>query len=73
MRAGASAETKEPMPGSVVEVVSPSGVRSDYEVKPRWYASRGIANHLVVDPLQGHCATMWNPGSDGYRGRDVVP
>ncbi|WP_246571186.1 hypothetical protein [Streptomyces tauricus] len=22
---------------------------------------------------RGHCVTMWNPGSDGYRGRDVVP
>ncbi|MFJ2260066.1 Uma2 family endonuclease [Streptomyces sp. NPDC087844] len=57
----------------VVEVVSPSSVRRDYEVKPRWYASRGIANYRVVDPLEGHCVTMWNPGPDGYRGRDVVP
>ncbi|MEU1038299.1 Uma2 family endonuclease [Streptomyces sp. NPDC005907] len=57
----------------VVEVVSPSSVRRDHEVKPRWYASRGIANCLVVDPLEGHCVTMWNPGPDGYRGRDVVP
>lgn len=57
----------------VVEVVSPSSVRRDYEVKPSWYASRGIANYLVVDPLKGHCVTMWNPGPDGYRGRDVVP
>jgi hypothetical protein len=57
----------------VVEVVSPSSVRRDHEVKPRWYASRGIANYLVVDPLEGHCVTMWNPGPDGYRGRDVVP
>ncbi|BCL29923.1 Uma2 family endonuclease [Streptomyces aurantiacus] len=57
----------------VVEVVSPSSVRRDYEVKPSWYASRGIANYLVVDPLKGHCVTMWNPGPDGYRGRDVLP
>ncbi|PSM38747.1 Uma2 family endonuclease [Streptomyces dioscori] len=57
----------------VVEVVSPSSVRRDYEVKPRWYASCGIANYLVVDPLKGHCVTMWNPGPDGYRGRDVIP
>jgi Uma2 family endonuclease len=57
----------------VVEVVSPSSVRRDHDVKPWWYASRGIANYLVVDPLEGHCVTMWNPGPDGYRGRDVVP
>jgi hypothetical protein len=37
------------------------------------YASRGIANHLVLDPLKGHCVTMWNPGPDGYRGCDTIP
>ncbi|MGW2569754.1 Uma2 family endonuclease [Streptomyces sp. NPDC001537] len=57
----------------VVEVVSRGSVRRDYETKPRWYASRGIANYLVLDPLAGHCVTMWNPGPDGYRGRDTVP
>ncbi|WP_406494581.1 Uma2 family endonuclease [Streptomyces sp. NBC_01604] len=57
----------------VAEVVSPSSIRRDYEVKPRWYASRGIANYLVLDPLKGHCVTMWNPGPDGYRGRDTIP
>ncbi|MDT0392208.1 Uma2 family endonuclease [Streptomyces sp. NPDC093516] len=57
----------------VAEVVSPESVRRDYEVKPRWYASRGIANYLVLDPLQGHLVTMWNPGPDGYRGRDTLP
>ncbi|MEV8595024.1 Uma2 family endonuclease [Streptomyces sp. NPDC052012] len=55
----------------VAEVVSPSSIRRDYEVKPRWYASRGIANYLIVDPLQGHVVTLWNPGPDGYRGRDT--
>jgi Uma2 family endonuclease len=57
----------------VVEVVSRGSMRYDYEVKPRWYASRGIANYLILDPLQGHCVTMWNPGPDGYRGRDTIP
>ncbi|MFI9547827.1 Uma2 family endonuclease [Streptomyces sp. NPDC052016] len=57
----------------VVEVVSQGSIRRDYEVKPRWYASRGIANYLVFDPLQGHVVTMWNPGPDGYRGRDTLP
>ncbi|MFF4586601.1 Uma2 family endonuclease [Streptomyces sp. NPDC000345] len=56
----------------VVEVVSQGSVRRDYEVKPRWYASRGIANYLIFDPLQGHVVTMWNPGSDGYLGRDTI-
>ena len=57
----------------VVEVVSQGSIRRDYEVKPRWYASRGIANYLVLDPLKGHAVTMWNPGPDGYRGRDTIP
>ncbi|WP_371577932.1 Uma2 family endonuclease [Streptomyces sp. NBC_01314] len=57
----------------VVEVVSQGSIRRDYELKPRWYASRGIANYLVFDPLKGHCVTMWNPGPDGYRGRDTIP
>jgi Uma2 family endonuclease len=56
----------------VAEVVSPESVRRDYEVKPRWYASQGIANYLVLDPLKGHAVTMWNPGPDGYRGRDTI-
>jgi Uma2 family endonuclease len=57
----------------VVEVVSQGSVRRDYELKPRRYASRGIANYLILDPLKGHCVTMWNPGPDGYRGRDTIP
>ncbi|WP_282702965.1 Uma2 family endonuclease [Streptomyces sp. CC219B] len=57
----------------VAEVVSPESIRRDYEIKPRFYASRGIANYLVLDPLKGHCVTMWNPGPDGYRGRDTIP
>ncbi|MFG2882097.1 Uma2 family endonuclease [Streptomyces sp. NPDC048297] len=56
----------------VAEVVSPESIRRDYELKPRWYASRGIANYLVLDPLQGHVVTMWNPSPDGYLGRDTV-
>ncbi|MGI5456911.1 Uma2 family endonuclease [Streptomyces sp. CA-249302] len=57
----------------VVEVVSQGSIRRDYQVKPRWYASQGIANYLILDPLKGHAVTMWNPGSDGYRGRDTIP
>ncbi|KUL28331.1 Uma2 family endonuclease [Streptomyces regalis] len=57
----------------VVEVVSQGSIRRDYKVKPRWYASRGIANYLIFDPLKGHCVTMWNPGPQGYRGRDTIP
>ncbi|EST30602.1 Uma2 family endonuclease [Streptomyces roseochromogenus] len=56
----------------VAEVVSPESIRRDYELKPRWYASRGIANYLVLDPLKGHVVTMWNPGPDGYLGRDTI-
>ncbi|MGW3494293.1 Uma2 family endonuclease [Streptomyces sp. NPDC001020] len=57
----------------VVEVVSQGSIRRDYEVKPRWYASRGISNYLIFDPLKGHVVTMWNPGPDGYLGRDTLP
>lgn len=56
----------------VIEVVSQGSIRRDYKIKPRWYASRGIANYLVFDPLQGHVMTLWNPGPDGYRGQDTV-
>ncbi|WP_320778828.1 Uma2 family endonuclease [Streptomyces sp. CRN 30] len=57
----------------VVEVVSQGSIRRDYELKPRWYASRGIPNYLILDPLKGHVVTLWNPGPDGYLGRDTVP
>lgn len=75
--AEAEAENRSAYPADLIEliaeVVSPESVRRDYELKPRWYASRGIANYLVLDPLKGHVVTMWNPGSDGYRGRDTIP
>ncbi|ORT59845.1 hypothetical protein BKD26_13015 [Streptomyces sp. CB03238] len=56
-----------------IEVVSPSSVRNDYEVKDRAYARRGIPHYLIFDPYKAHCLTLWNPGPDGYRGRDVIP
>ncbi len=56
-----------------VEVVSPSSVRNDYEVKVREYARRGIPHYLIFDPYKAHCVTMWNPGPDGYLGRDTFP
>ncbi|MFG2114832.1 Uma2 family endonuclease [Streptomyces sp. NPDC048718] len=55
----------------VIEVVSPSSVRNDYEVKNRAYARRGIRDYLVFDPYQEHCVTFWHPGPDGYLGRDT--
>ncbi|MFJ5529448.1 Uma2 family endonuclease [Streptomyces sp. NPDC093261] len=75
--AQAEAENRSAYPPDLIEfvaeVVSPESVRRDYELKPCRYASQGIANHLVLDPLEGHVVTMWNPGPDGYRGRDTVP
>ncbi|GAB2876420.1 hypothetical protein GCM10027074_50570 [Streptomyces deserti] len=56
-----------------VEVVSPSSVRNDYDVKDKHYASRGIPNYLIFDPQKAHLVTLWNPGPDGYRGRDTFP
>nr|WP_206327015.1 Uma2 family endonuclease [Streptomyces sp. S3(2020)] len=55
-----------------IEVVSPSSVRNDYEVKNKQYASRGIPNYLIFDPRQGSLVTLWNPGPDGYLGRDTL-
>ncbi|MFE7133312.1 Uma2 family endonuclease [Streptomyces sp. NPDC057638] len=54
-----------------IEVVSPSSVRNDYEVKDRQYAARGIANYLIFDPSRGEVVTRWNPGPTGYRGTDT--
>ncbi|MBB1257399.1 Uma2 family endonuclease [Streptomyces alkaliterrae] len=56
----------------VVEIVSPSSVRNDYEVKDREYARAGIPAYLIFDPYRAHCVTHWNPGPDGYRGRDTI-
>jgi Uma2 family endonuclease len=56
-----------------IEVVSPSSVRNDYEVKNGQYAARGIPNYLIFDPQQGHLVTLWNPGPGGYLGRDTLP
>lgn len=57
----------------VVEVVSRGSARRDYEVKPLRYASSGIGNCLILDPLKGHAVSLWNPAPDGYRGRDTIP
>jgi len=56
-----------------IEVVSPSSVRNDYVVKHRQYAARGIPNYVIFDPNKGELVTFWNPGPDGYLGRDTFP
>ncbi|MFE2039377.1 Uma2 family endonuclease [Streptomyces sp. NPDC059477] len=56
-----------------VEVVSPSSVRNDYEIKNQKYAARGIPNYLILDPRNGTLVTHWNPGPEGYLGRDTLP
>jgi len=56
-----------------VEIVSPGSVRNDYEIKDKQYAARGIPNYLIFDPRTGHLVTLWNPGPDGYQGRDTHP
>ncbi|MGE7388709.1 Uma2 family endonuclease [Streptomyces sp. NPDC004126] len=57
----------------VAEVVDPGAEADDYEVKDRAYARRGIPHYLIFDPCKAQCTTLWNPGPDGYRGRDVIP
>ncbi|MGW6455434.1 Uma2 family endonuclease [Streptomyces sp. NPDC055078] len=56
-----------------IEVVSPSSIRNDYEIKDRQYAARGIANYLIFDPNKGQLVTRWNPGPTGYLGTDTFP
>ncbi|WP_369200765.1 Uma2 family endonuclease [Streptomyces sp. PU-14G] len=56
-----------------IEVVSPTSVHHDYVTKDRLYARRGIAHYLIFDPYRAECTVHWNPGSNGYRGRDVIP
>ncbi|WP_327354212.1 Uma2 family endonuclease [Streptomyces sp. NBC_01304] len=57
----------------VIEVVSPSSVRNDYQIKEQAYARRGLPHYLIFDPYKAHCVTLWNPGPDGYLGRDTIP
>ncbi|MEI5006864.1 Uma2 family endonuclease [Streptomyces sp. PmtA] len=66
-------DANELCPNLAVEVVSPGSVRNDYEIKDRAYARRGIPHYLVLDPYKAHCVTLWNPGPDGYLGRDTLP
>jgi len=74
--AEAEAENRSAYPADLIElvaeVVSPESIRRDYELKPARYAARGIANYLILDPLKGQLVTLWNPGPDGYRGRDLI-
>ncbi|MDT0573499.1 Uma2 family endonuclease [Streptomyces sp. DSM 3412] len=74
--AEAEAENRSAYPADLIEfvaeVVSPESIRRDYEIKPRWYASRGITHYVILDPLKGHAVMMWNPGPDGYQGRDTL-
>ncbi|MCS0639427.1 Uma2 family endonuclease [Streptomyces sp. LP05-1] len=57
----------------VAEVVSPGTAHTDYEVKDRAHARRGIPHYLVLDPYRARCRVLWNPGADGYLGRETVP
>jgi Uma2 family endonuclease len=53
----------------VAEVVSPSGIRDDREVKPRSCALAGIPYYLLIDRLvRPLTVTLFSePGEDGYR------
>ena len=72
-------EMGDPIPELVVEIVSPTSERRDFEDKVRLYAALGIAEYLVIEPGEpadpaydepGHPADLWlfTPGPDGaYR------
>lgn len=57
----------------VIEIVSPSSVHNDYEVKNRLYAQQGIPHYLIFDPYRAQCTVLWHPDAEGYLGRDVLP
>ncbi|MFD0376300.1 Uma2 family endonuclease [Streptomyces sp. NPDC127112] len=75
--AAAAAENRDAYPPElvalVVEVIDPGTETDDYETKAGAYARRGIPHYLIFDPYKAQCTTLWNPGPDGYRGRDVIP
>jgi Uma2 family endonuclease len=50
----------------VVEVVSPSSVTDDHDVKPRKYAAAGAPLCLIVDPLDKKVRLLSEPGEKGY-------
>lgn len=57
----------------VVEVVSPSSVTDDHDVKPRKYAAAGAPLCLVVDPIAEKVRLLSEPGEKGYeRETEVV-
>jgi Uma2 family endonuclease len=59
----------------VAEVISPSGIREDREVKPRVCAAAGIAFYLLVDRFTTPPSVTLHarPGKDGYAETHSVP
>lgn len=57
----------------VAEVVSPSSVVDDHDVKPRKYAAAGVPLCLVVDPFARKVRLLSEPAEYGYQQKtDVV-
>lgn len=56
----------------VVEVVSPSSVTDDHNVKPPCYAAAGVPLCLVVDPFEKKVRLLSEPGEKGYKTEDEV-
>jgi Uma2 family endonuclease len=57
----------------VVEVVSPSSVTDDHDIKPRKYAAAGVPLCLVVDPFGKKVRLLSEPAEKGYeKETDVV-
>jgi Uma2 family endonuclease len=58
----------------VVEVVSPSSMHDDYDIKPSAYALAGVPLYLRVDPLHHKVHLMGNPdGKGAYLDQTEVP
>ncbi|MGW6485653.1 Uma2 family endonuclease [Streptomyces sp. NPDC055056] len=45
----------------VIEIVSPSNPRNDYEAKLRDYPAMGVPHYLIVDPRDGTAVHHWAP------------
>ncbi|WP_327089854.1 Uma2 family endonuclease [Nonomuraea sp. NBC_01738] len=51
----------------VVEVVSPSSVHDDYDIKPSAYAAAGVPVFLRVDPMKQTISLFADPRDNRYR------
>jgi Uma2 family endonuclease len=57
----------------VVEIVSPSSVRNDYEIRRLKYAGAGVPTYLIIGPIKGRRTRLSEPDDVDYREESVTP